>query len=130
MKDRFSGFTKIIMRQDLKAPVKKGTKAGTVNLYVDDIKVGEAKLVVSESVKKGGPWTAVGVSDMAALIILILLVIIFIALLVILICRSKRKKAERARRTKKEKARIREEEEARIRRAKEAENKRRRDWPY
>jgi D-alanyl-D-alanine carboxypeptidase (penicillin-binding protein 5/6) len=121
---------KIIMRQDLKAPVKKGTKAGTVNLYVDDIKVGEAELVVSESVKKGGPWTAVGVSDMAALIILILLVIIFIALLVILICRSKRKKAERARRTKKEKARIREEEEARIRRAKEAENKRRRDWPY
>lgn len=121
---------KIVMRDDLKAPVKKGTRAGTVKLYVDDIKVGEAELVVSESVKKGGPWTAIGISDLAAFIILILLIILFIALLIILIRRANRKKAEKARKRREEEAKKRKEDEAKRRMAEEAENRRRREWPY
>jgi len=121
---------KVVMRDDLTAPVKKGTKAGVVDLYADGEKVGQGTLVVSESVSRGGPWTAIGISDMTALMIGIILAILLALLILILNLRRKNRRALESHRRKAAEARQRQEEEEARRIAAEKENKRRRDWPY
>lgn len=115
--------TKIIIKDHVEAPIKKGTKVGTVEIYEDGKKTGESDVVISRSVKKGGPWTALYISDMtfymaaAAVLILIVLLIIF---------RVKVRKARKRREIERRRAR----ERKAMQIAMEREDKKRRGWPY
>ena len=118
---------KIVMKKGLTAPLSKGTKVGTVKLYENGEKVGTADVVLSKSVKKGGPWTAIYISDwtfIGGIIIIILFLILFIYF---------RKRGKRRRRKRDERmARMREERALEIakERARSAKRSSDRDWPF
>jgi serine-type D-Ala-D-Ala carboxypeptidase (penicillin-binding protein 5/6) len=114
---------KIQLDSQLSAPLDKGAKVGTVSFYLAGEKIGETAMVTAESVKVGGPWTALGISDLIAYILMAMIGLGLAILLVGLRVRSIRKK------TAEKKRRI---EEARIAREQKElqENKRKRDWPY
>jgi len=114
---------KIQLNSHLSAPLDKGTEVGTVSFFLAGEKIGEAAIVTAEAVKVGGPWTAWGISDFLAYILMAMIGFGLLILLVGIRIRSKRKKALEKRK------RI---EEARIAKEQEelTENKRKRDWPY
>lgn len=114
---------KIQFKDNLSAPLDKGSEVGTVSFYLVGEKIGEVVLVTTEDMKVGGPWTAWGISDLVAYI---LMAVIGFALLVLLIGfrgHNKRKRA-REKRKRMEEAKIAKEQK------KLEENKRIRDWPY
>jgi D-alanyl-D-alanine carboxypeptidase (penicillin-binding protein 5/6) len=115
--------SKIQLKEQLKAPMKKGDQLGTISFYLAGDKVGETPITAVEDVKSGGPWTAFGISDLLAYI---LMGAIGLTLLVFGVGTKIRRKKRKAQEKRK---RI---EEARIAREQreEIENKRRRDWPY
>jgi serine-type D-Ala-D-Ala carboxypeptidase (penicillin-binding protein 5/6) len=115
--------SKVQLTAGLKAPLTKGAKVGTVAFYLAGDKVGEVPILTSEAVKVGGPWTAWGISDLIAYI---LITAISLALLIFVVgshIRNKRRRALEKRRRA---------EEIRVSRAEREliENKKKRDWPY
>ena len=114
---------KVILKDNIKAPIKKGTKVGVVELYEGDQKVGTADVTITRTVKKGGPWTAIYISDFTAYTVFGLIVFIIIAFIFLILRKRKlvRIREEQRRRRREEKAR----QIAAIR-----EEKRRRGWPY
>ena len=115
--------SKIQLNDNLKAPLDKGAKVGTVAFYLAGDKVGEVDIVTSEAVKVGGPWTAWGISDLMAYI---LMSAIGLGLLIFLVgtrIRRQRIKAQQKRKRLEEARAAREQKEL-------IENKRKRDWPY
>lgn len=107
----------------IKAPIKKGTKVGVVEMLEDGKVVSTADVVITKDVEKGGPWAALYISDMmfyagAALIAVMLAVIIALNV------SRRRKKAALAA----EEARRQAEHEAILKAEKE--DKIRRDWPF
>lgn len=114
---------KIQLDSQLAAPLDKGAKVGTVSFYLAGDKIGETPIVTAESVKVGGPWTAWGISDLTAYVLLSMIGLGLAILLIGLRVRGRKKKAAEKKR------RI---EEARIAREQKEimENKRKRDWPY
>lgn len=71
--------TSVVMRSDVKAPVKAGTVVGTLEIYVADELVNEVDLVIKESVETGWFTSYLGISNMMAVIIasVIILVLLF-----------------------------------------------------
>jgi serine-type D-Ala-D-Ala carboxypeptidase (penicillin-binding protein 5/6) len=65
--------SKVVLFDSLKAPVKKGQKAGVVKIYAGDEQVGEYPVVTVNAVGKGGPLSLIGISDAAAKMMLIIL---------------------------------------------------------
>jgi serine-type D-Ala-D-Ala carboxypeptidase (penicillin-binding protein 5/6) len=114
---------KIQLKSHLEAPLKKGAEVGTVSFYLAGDQVGKVAIVTSEAVKAGGPWTALGISDLIAYIIMAIIGMGLLLLLFGTSVRNKRKKAYEKRR-RIEEARIAREQNERM------ENKRKRDWPY
>lgn len=114
---------KIQLQRNLNAPLKKGSKVGTVSFYLAGDKVGETPLVLAQTAKSGGPWTAWGIPDLWAYGVLA-----FIALIALVFAvrrnvrRRKRKLQEKKRRL--EQIKLTREQQERL------ENKRKRDWPY
>jgi D-alanyl-D-alanine carboxypeptidase (penicillin-binding protein 5/6) len=115
--------SKIQLKEQLKAPMKKGDQLGTISFYLAGDKVGETPIAAVEDVKNGGPWTAFGISDLLAYILMAAIVLFLLIFGAGTKIRRKKRKAQEKRK------RV---EEARIAREQreEIENKRRRDWPY
>jgi D-alanyl-D-alanine carboxypeptidase (penicillin-binding protein 5/6) len=114
---------KIQLKDRLSAPLDKGTEVGTVSFYLAGKKIGEVAIVTADAAKVGGPWTAWGISDFAAYLIMAFVGLGLLILLIGTRVRTKRRKSMEKRK------RI---EEARIAREQEElkQNKRKRDWPY
>ncbi len=114
---------KIQFKDNISAPLDKGSEVGTISFYLVGEKIGEVDLVTTEDMKVGGPWTAWGISDLAAYILMAVIGVGVLVLLIVIRGHNKRKSAMEKRK------RI---EDAKI--AKEQkeleENKRIRDWPY
>jgi len=117
------GSSKIVLYKNVKAPVKKGTKVGVVNIYEDGVKTDTADILISESVGKGGPWAAWYISDMTAALAAAAVCIIIVLLIII---RSRRRRARRKREASLRAAR----EERAMQIAAERAEKARRGWPY
>ncbi len=114
---------KIQFKDQLSAPMEKGSEVGTISFYLVGEKIGEVPLVTTEDMKAGGPWTAWGISDLMAYIIMAVTGLgLFILVIGFRIHRKKKKAMENRKRI----------EEARIAREQKEllENKRIRDWPY
>lgn len=90
---------KIILREDVKAPIQKGSKVGVVEIYEKGKKVNTVDVLISESAKRGGPWTAIYISDRTAYILGA--VIFFIGLSVVVLRMSnKRRNRQRSKASK------------------------------
>lgn len=53
----------IKMFDNIKAPIKKGTKVGELVVYKNKEVMQVSDILISESVKKGGPWSSLYISD-------------------------------------------------------------------
>lgn len=60
---------KVVLDDSISAPVKKGDKAGVVQLYEGDTLLAEYDAIAATSVKKGGPLSIFGIPDRMAKII-------------------------------------------------------------
>lgn len=115
--------SKVQLTAHLKAPLAKGTKVGMVGFYLAGDKVGEVPILSAEAAKVGGPWTAWGISDLIAYILMTVIGLGLFFFVVGTHIRNKRRRAREKRRRA---------EEIRVSRAEREliENKRKRDWPY
>ena len=93
------------VEQDLEAPVKKGQKVGTINVYDGDKLMSKTDAIAAKSIKKGGPLSRFGIPDWLA-ILMYIGAVLFVLLVIVLIAlrntgrraRSKRKANRRAKR--------------------------------
>lgn len=121
--DESLATTEVKLKDHVEAPIKKGTKVGTLEILEDGKKVDETEIVIAQDVEKGGPWTALYISDMtfyimAGVAAVILLLIIIVAIKVRSV--KKRRALERKR----------EREEMAMRIAAERKDKEQRGWPF
>ena len=121
--DESVATSKVVFDQGVKAPLKKGTRVGVVEMYQDGEKVGESEVIVSKSVAKGGPWSALYISDIMFYAGIVVLAALLILLITINVRRRKRKEAREARIAEKQA------EYERIMKA-EKEDKEKRNWPF
>lgn len=114
---------KVVLDSGLKAPVKAGTKIGKINVYESGEKVGSYDVTVKKDVTKGGPWSAVYISDFAFILICAAVILL---ILILTACHMGKKKRRRM-------------HEERVRRARQAQadtiaarraEKRKRGWPW
>lgn len=98
--------TKIKLDKKIQAPVNKGQKVGTVDIYEGDHKVGTVDAVTSNDIPQGGVLSVVGISDGTAkviekvfAVIIILIVLLFAAYVVL-----KRRQVRRRRLRRQERA--------------------------
>lgn len=114
---------KVVLDKDIKAPLAAGDKVGVVNVYESGEKTASFDVTVTQAVTRGGPWSALYISDMGFFVICLAAAVILLLLAV----RSARRKRKRR------------EHEARMRRAREAQaqsiaarraEKRKRGWPF
>ncbi len=75
--DSFASY-EVEVYEDLEAPIKKGQQVGVISTYANGSLMGEIPLVASMDVEKGGPWTLIGISDGAFILLCVLLVLIII----------------------------------------------------
>ena len=91
--------TEVIYDSKLKAPIKKGDKIGTVNIYLAGEKVSSVDVLSNDDVKKGWPLSKYRITNTQTIIICAVLGVVLFFVLVILILRAlnraKRKKARR-----------------------------------
>lgn len=114
---------KVVLDKDIKAPLAAGDKVGVVNVYESGEKTASFDVTVTQAVTRGGPWSALYISDMGFFVICLAAAVILLLLAV----RSARRRRKRR------------EHEARMRRAREAQaqsiaarraEKRKRGWPF
>lgn len=67
-KELISG--EVTMREDLKAPIKKGTQVGVYTVYVADDPVNKIPLVIKEDIAKGWFPSKIGISNLATVLII------------------------------------------------------------
>lgn len=84
--------TDIVLDNDLKAPLEKGTKVGEFRIYVADELKGTVNLVTHEGIKKGWPPSMMYISNRAAIVLGVILGLLILLALRILYVRRKRKK--------------------------------------
>ncbi|MGL4483922.1 MAG: hypothetical protein ACRCUS_03150, partial [Anaerovoracaceae bacterium] len=93
---------KAVFDDNLEAPIKKGAKIGNLELTLAGKTVGTVDLVAMEEVKLGGPWTLIGIADVAAYIVFatvgIFILVILLYMLYIFITARKQKKRRKTRR--------------------------------
>ena len=82
----------------LKAPVKAGTKAGELKIYVADEYQGSVDLIVKQDVKTGWFPSSIYISNRATIIICVILLAIFAVFLRIIQIRRRNIKRKKARR--------------------------------
>lgn len=98
--------TKIKLDKKIQAPVDKGQKVGTVDIYEGDQKVGTVDAVTSSDIPQGGVLSIIGISDGKAKVIervfagVIILIVLLIAAYVVL----KRRQVRRRRLRRQERA--------------------------
>lgn len=110
--------TKVSMKTDVKAPVKKGETVGYLKIYAGNEIVNRVPLVVHESVETGWLPSYIGISNKMTMIILGILLILILIWIWLMTLRYKAKRKRRLRRQEL----IRRKAEEALR--KEAENKR------
>lgn len=89
----------VSMDENLKAPVKRGTRVGTYNIYVADDQVNKIPLVIDMDVEEGWFPSKVGISNMATMLILFgILCIIFIWIYIRIRIKQKKRRAALRRR--------------------------------
>ena len=119
--------TKVIVDKEVRSPLKKGQKVGTVEIYESDILSGTVDLITADSVKEGTLLAYLGIQNKAAYIIytvLGILLIIAAALSISYISLKKRKARRRRELRERRAAQIAKEREARLKDC----NKR--DWHF
>ncbi len=115
--------TKTTYTADLKAPIAKGDKVGTVEIYIADDYVRTINLRAAEDIKEGWFLSGLGITNAQTVVILLILFIIltgFIAIMTMRTINLRKRKAARQRKLQ-EIARQQIERERDLRR---------RDWPY
>lgn len=115
--------TKTSLRKDLEAPIRRGTAAGYVKIYVGNEEVNRVKLIVNEDVGTGLLPSYLGISDTTTYVFLIVLLIF---VLFVIYVRAKRAAARRRRRRKRQE-KIRRLAEKQL---EEEEDRRRRGWDF
>lgn len=115
--------TEVVLKDDIEAPVKKGTVVGYVKIKDAGTLVDKVDVSIGESVKKGGPWTILGISNL----MMIIIALVILALLVLLITMKTSKKRLRK---KRELAAKRAREEKILELARQRAEKKKREWPY
>ncbi|MCB6993106.1 D-alanyl-D-alanine carboxypeptidase [bacterium 210820-DFI.6.37] len=89
---------------ELRAPVKKGDKIGTVKIYNGDKLLNQVDVLAGDTIEEGGPLSAIGIPDWLAVMIYIAAGLILLMILVIYLLgrrpgsKRSRRKAARAKR--------------------------------
>lgn len=121
--ERDLGDTEVVLDKDVRAPLKKGTVVGHINIMENGKKTGTAPVTASVSVRRGGPWTALYIADWVFYTICAVVLVLVILLLALSIRRRQRRRQQEMRRRRE-----------RVRRARAAaarrDDHRRRNWPY
>lgn len=81
--------TKKVMKENIEAPVKAGTVAGTYEIYVADELVNEVDLIINEDIEVGWFPSYLGISNLATIIICAILVVAVTLILSIAIARAR-----------------------------------------
>lgn len=81
--------TKVVMKDNVKAPVKAGTVVGSYQIYVADEMVNEVPLIIKEDVKTGWFPSYIGISNNMTIIICVVAGLLLIFATVVLIIRGK-----------------------------------------
>ncbi len=94
--------TKMVLDESVKAPVERGVKCGTLEVYVGGELRGSYDIVTASAIKKGGPLSVFGIEDRdAKKIFLALEVFVALVVLAVLTClvyakiKSERRKIRR-----------------------------------
>ena len=115
--------TKVKYDENLKAPIKKGQKVGTVEIYLADDFIRSINLQAAEDVKEGWFLSRFGVTNFQTVISFAVLFLILAFYITILVLRSiNRKKRQRARQAKLRRIAMQQLERER--------DIKKRDWPY
>lgn len=93
--------TKIVMFNDVTAPVKAGTVVGKYEIYVGEDLVNQVDLVIKEDVEKGWFPSYLGISNRATVVIGIILVLLLIVRIWIGMEAAKRKRIKKLERQRK-----------------------------
>ena len=95
--------TELKLDESVKAPIERGAKCGTLEVYVGDVLRGSCDVVTASAVKKGGPLSAFGIEDRDAKkiftglgVLIALLVLAFLAYIVYLKILTERQRARKA----------------------------------
>lgn len=115
--------TKVVMYNDVTAPVKAGDVVGQFEIYVGEDLVNQVDLVIKEDVEKGWFPSYLGISNMASIIIGVALVVFLMIRIWIGIETAKRKKRKMMERQRKIQELAMQELEA-------ERNRRERDWRF
>lgn len=93
--------TKVVMYNDVTAPVKTGDVVGQFEIYVGEDLVNQVDLIIKEDVEKGWFPSYLGISNMASIIIGVVLVVFLMIRIWIGIETAKRKKRKMMERQRK-----------------------------
>lgn len=115
--------TSAVYDEELKAPVKKGQKVGTVEIYLADEKIREIDLLAAEDVKEGWILSRFGITNFQTVLICVVLALILAFFMAVLILRS----INRRRRKRRRQQRI---MEAARRELEREQSMKQRGWPY
>ena len=115
--------TRVVMDDDLEAPMKAGDRVGEYRIYVADELKGTVDLVIKQDVPKGWPPSQIYISNMATVIICLILLLLLLLGLRILYVKRRRKKLRQARRERRLQEIARQQFEM-------DEDRRRRNWTY
>lgn len=115
--------TKTAYEEDLKAPVKKGQKVGTVEIYLADEKVREIDLLAAESIRTGWFLSRFGITNFQTVVLCVMLVLILAFLTGIFTMRAINRKKKQRRRQQKIM-------EAARRELEREQSMKQRGWPY
>ncbi|MEE0741214.1 MAG: D-alanyl-D-alanine carboxypeptidase family protein [Emergencia sp.] len=115
--------TQVMMRDDVEAPVKKGSVVGTLQIFVADDLVNEVDLIVKENVETGWFPSYLGISNFAAVIICAVLILLLSLFIWISVMRANYRR--RKRKLRQEKARAIAMEQMR-----REQERRERDWRF
>lgn len=87
--------TQTVMRSDIEAPVKSGTVAGKLEIYVGDELVNEVDLIIKEDIETGWFTSYLGISNLAAVLIGIFIVVAAVAYVWISAARARARRRKR-----------------------------------
>ena len=93
--------TKIVMYNDVTAPVKAGDVVGKFEIYVGEDLVNQVDLVIKEDVEKGWFPSYLGISNRASVIIGVILLLLIVARVLIGMEAAKRKRRKKLERQRK-----------------------------
>lgn len=113
--------TKVVMDENLVAPLKKGAKVGEYQIYVADELIGTVDLITKNEVKKGWFLSSIYISNLTTVVIATIIGLVVMVFLRILYVQKRRKKL----RERKRKQKIR---ELAIKQKELEEDRRRRGW--